>query len=158
MKQTCEGERDGSSHAIGDASTPHLHLAVAAEHIGILLRDVAQMLHKQLGLCRIVFLSEALSPQRPIHLECPHAVIVEKRSIVIPSVTHIGIEVGMQQLFHILHIDLIALLVQEAEQALVEEAPVHVDRFSLGIGLEHGSKTVAGLLRQRIPEHLGCHE
>jgi hypothetical protein len=77
---------------------------------------------------------------------------------VIPSVAYIGNQIGTHQFLKIFCVDLIALFVQETEQALVEESPVHINRAALGIGLEYSSKLVAGVLWQRVPEYFRCHK
>ena len=79
--------------------------------------------HELRGIFRIE-VHVHLRPNGAVHLECPHAVIVVCRRVVIPAFSAIELENLFQVFFHALVVDGITLFLEEADDENIEEHPV----------------------------------
>ena len=79
--------------------------------------------HELRGIFRIE-VPVHLRPNGAVHLECPHAVIVVCRRVVIPAFSAIELENLFQVFFHALVVDGITLFLEEADDENIEEHPV----------------------------------
>ena len=96
----------------------------------------------------------SLSPDRSVHLESPHAVVVVGRSVVIPTFAAVESEELLQTVLHAPVVNLVAFLLEETDNEHVEEHPVAADSRSVAIAEHCSSELILLLLSERIPKHV----
>nr|GFC66704.1 hypothetical protein [Tanacetum cinerariifolium] len=108
-----------------------------------------------LGHLRVVLAPVVLAPEPAVHLEGPHAVVVEARPIVVPTLALVVGQLLLQVFFEQLLIDLVTPAFVEAEDEDVEVAPVLGHRGPVAVAEHGGSQRLFGGLGQRVPQDFG---
>ena len=147
-----EGKGNHRTIAVGNAAPPHVHATIGTEHIGIVVDEVELVLHELFGILGIE-VAIHLCPNGTIHLEGPHAVIVIGGVVIVPSLATVAFEKLLEAIFEAPVIDLVALLLKEADNEDVEKHPVARDGGAIAIAEHGGGKLIFLFLCKGIPQY-----